>query len=195
MERSPVSNVARSDNTETSTGTKPKRKHSKVVLTRILQKLAFGDIQDPNTCWEWTGGTGSGYGVIKVAGKMELAHRAILTCLHGPIGNDGRDANGDKLFVCHRCDNPLCVRPTHLFLGTSSDNSVDALKKGRLPQTDWQGSEKPTAKLTEEKVRIIRRMHARGYTHEAIADLFSVARTTVLAVIHRRSWAHVADEN
>ena len=82
---------------------------------------------EPNGCLEWQGArlkSKQPYGVVKHKQKMWKAHRvAFLLCV-GSIP--------DGLLVCHRCDNPRCVRPTHLFLGTNQDNQLDALSKGRL---------------------------------------------------------------
>lgn len=76
-------------------------------------------------CWEWTGIIGTdGYGIAKVDGLSIGAHRLSWTMNRGDIPTG--------LCVLHRCDNPTCVRPSHLFLGTKSDNSRDALAKGRL---------------------------------------------------------------
>ncbi len=80
-------------------------------------------------CWIWTGTRGpQGYGRIRVGGRRSTgAHRFAWEIVRGPVP--------DGLFVCHRCDNPPCVRPDHLFLGTASDNAWDCARKGRRPQS------------------------------------------------------------
>lgn len=76
-------------------------------------------------CWLWTGAkTTAGYGEFHVRSRSVYAHRHMWRLVKGPIPVD--------LFVCHHCDNPSCVRPDHLFLGTSSDNMRDAARKGRI---------------------------------------------------------------
>ncbi len=79
-------------------------------------------------CWIWTGSlTSRGYGYFACPGQQWLAHRFSYTNVYGPIP--------DGHFVCHRCDNPRCVRPSHLFIGTAQDNVQDMIAKGRA---GWQ---------------------------------------------------------
>jgi hypothetical protein len=79
-------------------------------------------------CWEWTGGVfRGGYGHFKVSGDDYYAHRLSWLLAYGSISDD-------KPFILHRCDNPPCVRPDHLFAGTTEDNMQDMLTKGR-----WNG--------------------------------------------------------
>jgi hypothetical protein len=77
-------------------------------------------------CWTWLGSTnttGFKYGRFRINGKLTTAHRAAWILCNGPVSKD--------IFVCHSCDNPSCVNPSHLFLGTRSDNVRDCVKKGR----------------------------------------------------------------
>ncbi len=77
----------------------------------------------PNKCWLWLGATNTRYGMFWCGGRQVKAHRFSWEMVHGPIP--------DGLLVCHRCDNPPCVNPSHLFLGSMSDNILDAVAKGR----------------------------------------------------------------
>jgi hypothetical protein len=79
---------------------------------------------DPDKCWEWQGGKSKdGYGYLHLAGQTKLAHRVSYELHHGEIPKG--------LVICHKCDNPPCVNPKHLFIGTHLDNAVDRDKKGR----------------------------------------------------------------
>lgn len=81
-------------------------------------------VQKTDTCWLWTGArSGAGYGQIGINDVRIFTHRFSWELHHGPIPAG--------LFVCHHCDNPPCVRPDHLFLGTPQDNMVDKIRKGR----------------------------------------------------------------
>ncbi len=86
---------------------------------RFWQKVQKGD-----GCWEWQGSRNKlGYGITSLRGRAIRAHRVSWEIVNGPIP--------DGLLVCHRCDNPACVRPDHLFLGTQIDNLRDMRTKGR----------------------------------------------------------------
>lgn len=138
-------------------------------------------------CWAWTGMRHrQGYGWIRsapaVGGRMKLAHRLSWELFRGQIP---RGMN-----VLHRCDNPPCVRPSHLFLGTQADNVTDMETKGRGRKA--HGASHPSAKLTPEKVAEIRLRVAAGESKRSLSMEYGVARHTILSVVLRRIWAHVA---
>lgn len=91
------------------------------------------DQRMPDECWPWTAAADAkkGYGRYTVAGKVEFAHRVSYALAVGPIP--------PGLVICHRCDNPPCVNPFHLFLGTKGDNNADAHAKSRLAQDERTG--------------------------------------------------------
>src|SRR5688500_12424982 len=88
----------------------------------VWKRVAVGASDE---CWPWQGAvTGTGHGRFWIAGRPHGPHRVAYQLATGTDPGD--------LFVCHRCDNPPCCNPAHLFLGSARDNARDALKKGRL---------------------------------------------------------------
>ena len=133
-------------------------------------------------CWVWTGACNSdGYGQFKAASRMAGAHRHLYAALLAPLP--------DGLHVCHRCDNPPCVRPGHLFTGTPADNAADRGRKGR--HNPSVGENNGNSKLTTAKVLEIRRLAAEGVTQRAIARQFEVDQALVAQIIHWKLWRHV----
>ena len=136
----------------------------------------------PNGCWMWDGPMGTyGYGVIGANNKLLMAHRISETIARGDPG---------PLYVCHRCDNPRCVNPDHLFAGTQDDNMKDMVCKGR----SCRGEKSGHAKLTADKVRKARELVVSGeQTQQAIAREYGVIEATLNQAIHGRSWSHVTE--
>ena len=133
-------------------------------------------------CWLWSASTdGHGYGQLMVqregVARPKLAHRLAYEAFIGPIP--------DGLCVLHQCDEPRCVRPDHLFLGTRADNIRDAVRKGRHP--NGLNGLNGQRKLTVDDVREIRSL-ADQISQAAIAELFGVSGSTIFAVIRRRTW-------
>ena len=146
-------------------------------------------------CWIYTGSkVGGGYGAIPNGGVSTGAHRLSWTLYNGPIP--------DGLLVCHTCDNPPCVNPTHLFLGTHDDNSTDKISKGRHARGDTSGSrlhperlprgeDNHFTKLTTEQVIEIRKLHASGENTNDLASRYGVNRSYIYSIGKRRTWKHV----
>ncbi len=158
----------------------------------------WSHVDKSDECWTWTAGRNrSGYGKFKIGGRTLGAHRVAFAWEHG-------DAAG--LLACHHCDNPACVRPSHMFAGTPDDNMQDKVRKGRQSRGAshsqavcagerriLRGSEMSFAKLTEAVIPEIRAMHAAGgHTLGEIAARFGISRQTVLNVASRKTWRHVA---
>lgn len=124
----------------------------------------------------------AGYGNFSVAGVSISAHRFSWELHHGPIPAG--------MFVCHRCDNPPCVRPDHMFLGTNADNNRDMRDKGRA-SGGARGEQNHVALLTDEAVRDIRVRIARGETQSSIASVYGVHKSTIGKVSSGKNWGHV----
>jgi len=95
--------------------------------------------------------------------------------------------------VCHKCDNPECVNPNHLFVGSHADNMADANSKGRLGNglTALRGSSNPKAKLCERDIPIIRAMKAEGKTFREISEKFGTSLEAIKNVVYGKAWGHV----
>lgn len=89
--------------------------------------------------------------------------------------------------VLHRCDNPACANPGHLFLGTNIDNVQDMISKGRMPR----GSSRPESRLNEEMVREIRRLFAAGASQRALQRKYGMSHHAIWCVVRGRTWTHV----
>jgi hypothetical protein len=134
-------------------------------------------------CWMWRGSTMTGgYGKTHFNGKRLGAHRRAYMLTYGDIP--------EGMHVCHRCDEPGCVRPEHLFLGTPTDNARDMVAKNRANPP--RGSRSGKTHFTEDDVREIRRRYAAGDISQAhLARAFGVAPTTIRQIVTRRRWAHL----
>lgn len=132
-------------------------------------------IPEPNSgCFLWLGNTNKyGYGVICRQRKVYGAHRFAWAMTNGDPGQQ---------LVLHRCDNPACVNPDHMFLGSPADNMQDMIAKGRSRHV------KSAAKLTVEQVRAIR---SDTRKKREIAAEYGIAQPTVSAIQHHRTWADV----
>jgi len=137
---------------------------------------------DPCECWEWQGTINTGYGRFTYRGKEYAAHRTSYEIHHGPIP--------DGLFVCHNCpdgDNPRCVNPSHLFLGTSAENTADRDQKGRQAK----GTRSWNARLIESDILKIREMYSNGIPQKDLAVLFDMNSGTISSIIRGKSWRHI----
>ncbi len=133
-------------------------------------------------CWTWNGSRErSGHGRLFIGKRQrEGAHRYAYLLLVGPIPDD--------LFVCHKCDNPSCVNPKHLFLGTPLDNMRDRNAKDR----HCRGSRSPHTKLTDADALEIRRLYAEGeLSQDKLAKRFGSAQAVISRIVRRQSWKHI----
>ena len=136
---------------------------------------------DPDECWPWMGTRDkNGYGIT--SRKRIRVHRWMFEQHNGPIG--------PGLVICHRCDNPPCCNPAHLWVGTPEENNADKVAKNRCGNPG-RGSDNHQSRLSEDSVREIRRLHAAGSTMQTLADEFGVGITTIWYIVHRVTWNHV----
>jgi hypothetical protein len=167
---------------------------------------------DGSGCWNWRGGVfSSGYGAFKCEGRQWRAHRLAWTLTHGQIP--------DGACVCHRCDNPRCVNPSHLWLGSNAENTADRVGKGRSaygprngartrpdrilrgaswadahPSDLYRGPRNGRAILSDEVVAKIRRMRGEQLSQSAIARTLGLSRSTVRDVLIGRTWGYLERE-
>jgi hypothetical protein len=150
---------------------------------RFWSKVA---VAGPDECWEWQRmRQRQGYGMYSVSGKMKYAHRVAWEFMHGPIS--------DGLHVLHKCDNPPCCNPNHLFLGTHTDNMRDMFAKGRCHSA--RGERNVNSKLTEVIVKEMRRLYATGaHTQTDLAAMYGVHVSLVHLVVRGKIWKHLLDD-
>ena len=146
-------------------------------------------------CLEWTKSLNNkGYGTVYYNGKQGLVHRVTDQAANGPIPKG--------LFVLHRCDNPKCINPEHLFVGTAKDNVHDMIAKGRnsKPPANYKGrhtgkmpkgEQMPNSTLTEPVVRNIFALHMAGKNVTFISEATGQKKHVVADICRGRSWRHL----
>jgi hypothetical protein len=145
-------------------------------------------------CWEWSGAKwGKGYGCFRIKKLIYNAHRLAFFIQNkkDPL----------ELQVCHKCDNPSCCNPNHLFLGTNKDNYEDCLKKGRykpppLPSTIKRnlaiGDRNKSTKLTKDQVIAIREAYSNGGRRQSeLAKEYGLNQSSIRDIIIRHTWKHI----
>lgn len=144
---------------------------------RFWSHVSDWNDSDSDTCWLWTAGTyGNGYGSCSVNGRSLRSHRYSYSLAFGTIPKG--------LVVCHHCDVPLCVRPSHLFLGTRKTNSDDRDAKNRTAHGDAHWNHK----LTDAKVADITGRYAAGTTLAKLASIHGVSETTISRAVRGKQW-------
>lgn len=169
----------------------------RVLPDPLLRFWTFVNKTDVAGCWCWTGGLRKGYGRFWVNQKSVPAHRYIYIRTYGPLN--------DTLVVCHRCDNPVCVRPDHLFAGSVQDNTQDAINKGRFDPRQlsraaphYTGEQNGNHVLTDAQVVEIRTLYQPGtapyrslHSLNGLAHQFGVSKFTIQSIIKRVTWRHL----
>lgn len=147
-------------------------------MKRFWQK-----VNKTNGCWLWTAGKDAcGYGNFKIEGVTVRAHRFAYRLEYGniPVG----------MQVLHRCDTPACVRPSHLFLGTHTDNHADKISKGR--QRGAVGERNSHAKLTLEQVQEIRKKYrGQNVSTATIAKIYGVSQVSISYILIGKTWSNL----
>lgn len=148
--------------------------HSKPLQERFWEKVT---IASPDECWEWNGAKlKAGYGFFRIDSHRNItAHKMSYMLANGDISYG--------LLVCHKCDNPSCVNPSHLFLGTSKENSQDMTSKNRQVRGEKASHPK---KLSVDEVQEIR---VADWTHREIAKVYGVNQSTVTRIKNNKRWA------
>lgn len=145
------------------------------VLLRFEKhvEIDYGD-----NCWTWSGKRNKkGYGGLWINKNPELVHRISWIIFRGPIPKG--------MCVLHSCDNPPCVRPNHLFLGTKTNNSEDMVSKGRQASGERNGR----AKLSKEKASLIKNLYLTSeFTQRQLAERFEVCKATIGQVVRGERW-------
>lgn len=167
-----------------------------VNLSDQTLKRFWSKIDRQGECWFWKKRVNNkGYGVFYINRKWPVtANRVSFLISRGylPTG----------LEVCHKCDNPRCVKPDHLFSGTHLENMQDMVQKGRSnlgekhhtkKHPEWipRGSNRAFAKLNDALVQEIRMLHVEGFTYKEISKKFEVCVMTICNIVRRKLWDHV----
>ncbi len=152
-------------------------------LQRAKWRFWYGvERGNSSECWWWRkSASTNGYGKFCHNGKIAGAHRWAWEFTNGPIP--------DGLFVCHSCDNPACVNPSHLWLGTNAENSADRKAKGPHPRQHVNAR----TRLDEWDVHAIRFAYKRGVPASALARTFGVSGRAIYSVVYRESWKHLPE--
>ena len=139
-------------------------------------------VKKTENCWIWLGAKlKPGYGKIQINKRPILAHRFSYELANGPIP--------PGLFVLHHCDNPPCIRASHLFLGTQKDNQQDSKRKGR--RVDRGGEANTQAELEEREIIEIREKYSMGrITQKDLGSEYGVGQDHISRIINKKRWAH-----
>lgn len=156
----------------------------KLLISRFLDKVKVPE--NKQECWEWFGfRTTKGYGRMYVSrNKYDAAHRVSYSLFIGKIP--------DGMVVMHKCDNPRCVNPEHLTIGTYQENTQDCIAKKRFHPGVKRGEKNNMTKLTTEQAKEILRLVSDGIMKgKDIAKMFGVSQSTVSSIKVKRNWSYL----
>lgn len=150
-----------------------------MVKKAFWNKVAVGNI---NECWPWLGKTRDGYGRVYLPGGRYAPATKIAWELFY------KTAFPKGMMACHKCDNPCCVNPKHIFPGTAKDNTQDCINKDR--RADQKGINNGNCKLTENEVHSIRKLYfVNNLPQKQIARMFRISKSQVHNIVRRKSWS------
>lgn len=138
-----------------------------------------------NGCWEWKYSKQRGYGVLRRHGKSWGVHRISYFMFNKNV--DMSLLNDPSIYICHLCDNPPCINPTHLFLGNEQINKADAVKKRR----HIFGERVPQSNLRETDILKIFHLRANGMSIADLSRKFDISYSGIKFVLNRINWKHV----
>ena len=156
---------------------------ARIAIDPILRFNQKYIVNSDTGCWEWTGcSNNKGYGYFYILSKNIYAHRFSYEYFIGPIPED--------LCVLHKCDNPSCVRPDHLFLGTNQDNVNDKVSKNR----HHRGEQSGTNKLSEDEVIQIKKELQNYYIGQVndLSHFYKVSKATISLIKTGSTWSHIS---
>ena len=156
-----------------------------LIKARFLSKI---DIRGPDECWEWQASCHtSGYGRFKIASHVTMMANRVSLVLH--TGEDRTD-----LMALHRCDNPPCCNPHHLYWGTHSDNMQDMHRRGRYPDRDQSGVNNGAAKIDERQLALIVTRLQEGWNNKQIAEDLPIGHAMVSKIRLGHMWSEQTAE-
>lgn len=150
-----------------------KSRYEKTYKERFFEKI---DVKGPDDCWLWKGSKDQkGYGIFRDTPAHTIrSHRYMYMLELGEIP--------EKMLICHKCDNPSCVNPAHLFIGTDADNMIDMVKKNRHSSGKWDN------KLRVDDILDVR---ASNRSRKELAKFYGVSVSAIEMIKMRKNWKHI----
>ena len=156
------------------------------VYQRLIRHM---EINKTTGCWEWQGSKRNGYGRMTIGSRTDGTRKSVSTHRLSYELHYGEIPQGME--ICHKCDNPCCINPDHLFVGTRQDNIDDRERKGR--NNPPKGEKNAKAKLTEKDVLDIRNKRAAGKSFGKLAKEYGVCRKTIQNAVSGKSWGFLPE--
>lgn len=152
-------------------------------LIKFMNRIEPTKDKSANECWHWIGLKSKyGYGKMCINSKNLTAHRFMYEMINGDIPSN--------MFICHKCDNPACVNPNHLFLGNVRDNTVDMVQKNRAP--NYKGNNNPRSKITDKIVlEIYNKAKYSGISYNKLAREYKISASLVSEIMRGNLWGHL----